>query len=476
VKKSVIMLVLAGIAAVAAGTYLVRGRPEKAAAAPAFALAEVARRDIDVVAEASGVVEPIRVVEVKSKASGEALEVAVETGDRVEAGTLLARIDPRDVQSAYDQAVADEEAARVHVRLAQTEQARIRKIRESGLASPQDLEAAEQTTADARAALVRADTNLRLARERLADVTIKAPAAGTMLSRSVEPGQIIASATQNVSGGTTLFTMADLTTMQARAKVDEVDIGQVRAGQRVRVSVDAYPGRSFEGEVAKIEPLAVIEQNVTLFPVLVRLGNPEDLLRPGMNADVSIEIATREDVVAVPNAAAVSVRDARTAAATLGIEELDLRAANADTARSDRRDGHADGKGTGTGDCAAVVQKLRSGGRESLSDAERATLQACRDEVEARQDAAPVASSAARPAVVFVESATGPRPRLVRLGLSDWDYSEVIDGLAPGDRVVMISVAQMQKQQQEATERIRQRMAGPMGTATSSPARPRGGN
>src|SRR5262245_373849 len=132
--------------------------------------------------------------------------------------------------------------------------------------------------------------------------------------------------------------MADLTTMQVRAKVDEVDIGQVRPGQRVRVSVDAYPGRSFEGGVAKIEPLAVVEQNVTLFPVLVRLANPEDLLRPGMNADVSIEIAAREDVVAVPNAAAVSPRDARTAAATLGIEELDLRAANADTASSDRRD------------------------------------------------------------------------------------------------------------------------------------------
>ena len=471
-KKSAVVVVIAGVAAaVVAGTYVLRQRQERAPAAPAFAVAEVARRDIDVVAEASGVVEPIRVVEVKSKASGEALEVTVETGDRVEAGALLATIDPRDVQSAYDQAVADEEAAKVHVQLAQTEQARVKKIRESGLASPQDLETAEQTTADARASLVRADTNLRLARERLADVTIKAPADGTMLSRSVEPGQIIASATQNVSGGTTLFTMADLTTMQVRAKVDEVDIGQVRAGQRVRVSVDAYPGRTFEGEVSKIEPLAVIEQNVTLFPVLVRLGNPEDLLRPGMNADVSIEIATRKDVVAVPNAAAVSPRDARAAAGTLGIEAVDLRAANADSAGSDRSGVEAEA-GAGAGECAAAAQTLR-GGRESLSDADRATLQSCRDKLEAKASAA---ASAVRPAVVFVESAAGPRPRLVRLGLSDWDYSEVIDGLEPGDQVVLISVAQMQKQQQEATERIRQRMAGPMGTATSAPARPRGGN
>jgi len=429
VKKSALMFLLAGSAAVlVAGAVVVTKRPEKSTTpASSLAFADVVRRDIDVAAEAAGVVEPVRVVEVKSKASGEVLEVAVDTGDHVAEGALLSRIDPRDVQSAYDQAAADDTAARVHVSIADSEEKRMQKIRDQGLASPQDLEAAQQSAADARATLVRSDTNLRLAKERLDDVVIRAPTAGTILTRTVEMGQIIASATQNVSGGTTLFTMADLSNMQVRAKVDEVDIGQVQPGQKVRVSVDAYPGRSFEGQVAKIEPLAVVEQNVTLFAVLVRLGNPEGLLQPGMNADVSIEVASREGVVAVPNSAAVSVRDARAAAATLGIEAPHLR--------------------------DAAAQARAANGTDT--------------------QAAPASGS--RPAVVFVAAPEGPQARVVTVGLNDWDYTEVVSGLEPGDRVVLISLAQMQKQQQEATERMRQRMAGPMG-ATTTPAPKRGGN
>jgi HlyD family secretion protein len=429
-KKSAIFLLVAGAAAaLAAGAIVLNKRPERGAVAPALAVSEVVKRDIDVVAEAAGALEPIRVVEVKSKASGEVLEVSVETGDHVEEGALLSRIDPRDVQSAYDQAAADDTAARVHVTIADSEEKRMQKIRDQGLASPQDLEAAQQGAADARATLVRADTNLRLAKERLDDVIIRAPTAGTILTRTVESGQIIASATQNVSGGTTLFTMADLTNMQVRAKVDEVDIGQVRPDQKVRVSVDAYPGHSFEGQVTKIEPLAVVEQNGTLFAVLVRLANPEGLLQPGMNADVSIEIASRPDVVSVPNSAAVSVRDARTVAETLGVDAGQLRAAIAPQA-----------SGAGTSATAAVAGAQAGG---------------------------------TRPAVVFVDTPTGPQPRVVSLGLSDWDYAEVVSGLEPGDRVVLVSLAQMQKQQQEAAERMRQRMSGPMGTST---APKRGGN
>jgi HlyD family secretion protein len=458
----VLVTIVAGAAVLAGGAFFIAQRRERAPAAPPPATAEVERRDIDVAAEAAGVVEPVRTVEVKSKASGEVLEVGVDTGDRVEEGKLLARIDPRDVQSAYDQAAADDEAARVHVRIAEAEEKRMEKIRAEGLASPQDLEAAQQASADARATLVRADTTLRLARDRLADVTIRAPTTGTILTRTVEPGQIIASATQNVSGGSTLFTMADLTTVQVRAKVDEVDIGQVRHAQRVSVSVDAYPGRTFDGEVEKIEPQAVVEQNVTLFPVLVQLGNPEGLLQPGMNADVSIRIASRENVVAVPNAAAVAPRDARAAAAALGIDDLNLREAagrareNARRAKGQAPDGATAGTAAGGAPSTA----------ESGAGAEPATPVQGTDGNEA--------ASVARPGVLFVATPDGPQARVVRLGLSDWDYTEVLAGIEPGERVVLVSLAQMQKAQQEATERIRQRMSGPMGT-TSAPRRPQSG-
>src|SRR5690606_11892304 len=122
-------------------------------------------------------------------------------------------------------------------------------------------------------------------------------------------------------GGTPLMLMADLAQMQVRTLVDETDIGRIRPGQGARVLVEAYPGRVFAGEVLKIEPQAVVDQNVTMFPVLVLLDNRDRLLNPGMNAEVQVEIARREDVVTVPNAAIVGPRDLVAAGAVLGLSE-----------------------------------------------------------------------------------------------------------------------------------------------------------
>src|SRR5690606_33827778 len=174
---------------------------------------------------------------------------------------------------------------------------------------------------------IKAETNLELARERLGDVIIRAPIDGTIIQKDVEVGQIIASASQSISGGTTLFLMADLSEMQVRTLVDETDIGRIAAGLPAQVTVEAFPGRIFAGEVLKIEPQAVVEQNVTMFPVLVRLDNREGLLKPGMNAEVRIEIARRDDAVTVPNAAVVAMRDAMAAGAVLGLSEDAMRSA-----------------------------------------------------------------------------------------------------------------------------------------------------
>ena len=325
-KTTVVTLVV--LAAVAAGGWWLWQRDGEAESAEAtLATATSERRDIEVVAEAAGLVEPVQVVEVKSNASGELLGVYAETGDRVEKGTLLAEIDPRDVQSAVDQAQADEESAKVRQSIAEAEQRRSERLFDEGVLSAQEVDATKEAAASARATLVRAETVLRLAREKRQDVTIRAPTDGTILERNAEPGQIIASATSNVSGGTTLFRMADLSTMEIRAKVDEVDIGTVHPDQPAQVTVEAYPNRTFVGQVAKIEPQAVVEQNVTMFPVLVRLDNPEGLLKVGMNAEVTFEVARRTDVVAVPNAAVVGLKDARTAAAVLGVDQDTLQRA-----------------------------------------------------------------------------------------------------------------------------------------------------
>jgi HlyD family secretion protein len=429
-KKVVLIigvLVLAG-----AGVFFVRGGTKKQAPERELPVAVAERRSLEMVAEAAGLLEPIRVVEVKSKASGEVHNVPAETGGLMEQGALLAEIDPRDVQNALTQASADLESARVRLSTVQAQRGRMEALKASGVVTQQEYEAAIDAAATARAALVRAETNLELARERRRDVTIRAPINGTILERHIEPGLIIASATSNVSGGTTLFKMADLSEMQVRAKIDETDIGKIQPGQSARITLEAYPGRTFIGEVVKLEPQGVVEQNVTLFPVLIRMKNPEGLLKPGMNAEVAIEISSRRDVVTVPNTAVVGLREAPAAATLVGLDEA--------TVRSELRPGGANapaGMDAGVdGGVPSSPGRTRGPGEQRTWDSNR------------------------RPGVLFVQGPGGPQARRVTLGLSDWEYTEVTSGLEPGEQVLLVSVAQLQQQQQQSLDRMRQRSGG----------------
>jgi HlyD family secretion protein len=333
------------------------------------------------------------VVEVKSKASGEILRLLVSTGDHVAQGTVLAEIDPRDVQNSLDQAEADLQVAEVQARTTGAQRERVEELRRVNAMTQQEYESAIQSEASAQAALVRARTNLQLARVRRRDVQITAPIAGTVIERTVEAGQIISSATSNVSGGTTLVKMADLSLMQVRALVDETDIGRVASGQSAAVSVDAFPGRTFAGRVLKVEPQAVVEQNVTMFPVLIQLDNGEGLLKPGMNAEVAVEIAKRGQALTVPTGAVVAVADAPSAASLARVPQGALNAAN-----------------------AAAPETLPAG---------------------------------AQHAVLFVQGAAGVEPRRVVVGVSDWEHTEVLSGLKAGEKVMLLSVLRMRAEQDD---------------------------
>jgi HlyD family secretion protein len=416
-------VVLAGLVLALAGCGE-RGESREAMSAPQN-VARVERQDLEIRAEASGEIEPIRMVEVKSKVSGELTRIGVETGDEVRQGELLATVDPRDVRNALAQMEADMELARARVVTAQAQRRRAEELAKAGVLSTQDLENARLEETNASAQLVKARTNLQLAQEKMGDVTIRAPISGTVIEKGVEQGQIIASASANVSGGTTLVKMADLATVQARALVDEVDIGRIKPGQETTVEVEAYPGRTFRGSVTKIEPQAVVEQNVTMFPVLINLPNPERLLKPGMNAEVSIRVADRAGVVAVPNAAVVTMRDAPSAGAVLGLDEGEVRAG---------------------------LAKLRQ---------EREARRGARPDRAAGGDR-PAGSGDVRPGVVFVKGPKGPEPKTVLLGLSDWDNTEVVRGLDPGTEVYLISVARLQQQQEQFSNRMRERAGGGM--------------
>ncbi len=430
------LLLAAGVVLALAGCNG-RGESNETPAAPPNTAA-VERRDLEIRAEASGQIEPVRIVEVKSKVSGELLQLTVETGDEVKQGDLLASVDPRDVRNTYSQAAADMALAQARLETIRTQRKRAESLAKQGLLSTQDMENSRLEETNARAQLLKAQTNLELAKEKTGDVTIRAPISGTVIEKTVEQGQIIASASANVSGGTTLVKMADLATVRARALVDEVDIGRLQPGQEATVEVEAYPGRTFRGTVIKVEPQAVVEQNVTMFPVLVELSNPQRLLKPGMNAEVSIEVANRKGVLAVPNGAVVSIRDAASAGAALGMDEELVRDKMA-ALRAQRRGSR---EGGGSGGSGERSEGQRSGGSGS--------------------GAMTAGGGAAAPGVVFVKGPDGPEPKMVVFGLSDLDYTEVVRGIEPGTQVYLISVARLQQQQEQFTSRMRERAGGGM--------------
>ena len=231
------------------------------------------------------------------------LAVHADTGDIVEAGSLLVEIDKRTPRNSLSQTEAAFTAAQARRQIAQTQMERAAALFKTQTLTQSDYEDTQLEFANAESQVVSTRVAVENARITLEDTDVRAPITGTIIEKTVEPGTVIASTTQNVSGGTTLMKMADLTTVQVRTRVDETDIGKIQPGMRTRVTVAAYPNQPFEGEVLKIEPQALVEQNVTQFSVLIKIANRGGLLKPGMNAEVQIQIASRDGVAAVPTAA-----------------------------------------------------------------------------------------------------------------------------------------------------------------------------
>ncbi len=505
-------------------------------------------RDLRVTAEATGELEPVLRVEVKSKASGEILDLFVDSGDEVEPGTILARVDPRDVQNSHDQAVADLDVAEARIGIARAQLTRSEELLESEVITAQEYEQTQLEYANAQAALVRAQTNLELATLRLNDVTIRAPMAGVILEKLVEYGQVIQSATQNVSGGNALFTMANLDNMRVRTLVDETDVGQLMAGLVATVQVEAFPDRTFQGEIEKIEPQAVVEQNVTMFPVIVLLNNEAGLLKPGMNAEVEVLVNERRGALTVPNNAVVQPQELAPAAEVLGLDPQTVSidrsawgdlmaqaaarsgAASGGTMAAEPGGGARGGTGMAGSDMARIRAEMESG--EISADSARALFAAMRERraggqeqggdagrqggvrTEGQRSAgadpgapesadgqqAPNGEDAAaggrpgggrafpggqgggragggrgfgglmaamggssgdpafRPAVAFVVDAAGNvEPRPVVMGVSDWDYAEILAGLEEGEQLALIGAAQLQARQQDRINQMRGR-------------------
>ena len=467
------------------GALALAGCGKKTSKTAEIQFATVEKKTIQVTVEATGTVEPIDLIEVKSKASGQIVKMNVAVGSVVRAGDLLAQIDPRDVDNQYQQAAATMQAARSSATIAASQKKRADALFAEGVITAPEHETAVLSNANAQASLVRARTDLDIARQRREDATVSAPANGTVLSQAVAVGQVIASATSSVSGGTTLLTMADLSRIRMRALVSESDIGNVRPGMPTTVTVDAFPNRTFEGTVEKIEPQAVVQQSVTMFPVLISLDNENGVLLPGMNGEVSVQVDRHDNTLAIPLDAVRSVREVATVATALGLDpkktsaEVQKQVAALQAARRDSTQARGGGRGYRSGDSAQVAtfRARMQGMSEAQRDSARAAFRARgggRGAGGSGSGGSGSGSFAAaggtgagsgggmrgnRAQVAFVKTATGLEPRVVRLGLANYDDAEVLNGLKEGDQVALVAVAELQAQRTQQQQNIRNRMS-----------------
>jgi len=462
------------------------GACQKAQPAPLYEKVPVARRDIVVTASASGTIQPILTLSVKSKASGEIIEMPVQTGDDVKKGQLLVKIDPRIPRNDLTQAEASLAVAKAQLDNATAQLKRSESLYQSQSIAQTDYDAAKLSYATAQSAVVNAEANLQTAKDAMEDTQVRAPGAGTVLELDAVLGTVISSPTRDVGGGTVILKMANLDTVQVEALVDETDVGKVQPGIPVTVTVDAYPNRPFDGTVLKIEPQAQVNQNVTMFPVLVNILNPNHLLKPGMNTEVEIHIGQRQDVLAVPNAALRTQRDVASAAQVLGIDVKTVqqqlahvegqRPAGGDTADGSKLHAAETVKGAATfttpsgrtialppGVTAAQVQaafaKRKSGA--VLTPVEQALMTELRSQFQngqGRNGAGGAGGSGGSGGggsyIVFTLRGGKITAAAIRTGLTDQDYVEVTRGLAEGDTVLVLPSASLVQAQQQFRQRF----------------------
>ena len=309
--KKLILIVLVLVAVgVGAGVYTMRNNR----AEPAVTTQQLSRGDIVDTVGATGTLEAVETVDVGTQVSGVVRELYADFNSIVRKGQMIAKLDPSLIETQIEQqtanvvrAEADLERLKVGAADARQKLSRARELAERSLIPKTELETAEVNvkSADAQirsseAALTQARAQLNNQRVNLGYTNIVAPIDGIVISRNVDQGQTVA-ASMNAP---TLFVLAaDLTKMQVVANIDEADVGRMRPGQHVTFRVDAFPNDTFTGTVQQVRLQPAVVQNVVTYSTVIAVPNTELKLKPGMTANVNIEIARRSNALRIPNAA-----------------------------------------------------------------------------------------------------------------------------------------------------------------------------
>ena len=323
-KRALIGLLIVGAIGAGAGAYYIRrGGPEVQ-----VNTAPITRGDIIDSVGATGTLQAVTTVQVGSQVSGNISWLGADFNSIVKKGQVIARLDPSLFEAQLQQAKAtlgqsqaslakaqsDLDRAKVMLVDAQQKGTRANELAERKLLPQSDLDAAkiavdsaqatlasqQATLAQARAAVKQSEASVNQNQVNVDHTIIGAPIDGIVTQRSVDVGQTVAASMQ----APTLFIIAaDLTKMQVNANIDEADVGRIRPGQHVTFRVDAYPTEDFHGTVAQIRLQPVVVQNVTTYGTVIDVPNAQLKLKPGMTANVKVEINKKTDVLRVPNAA-----------------------------------------------------------------------------------------------------------------------------------------------------------------------------
>jgi len=274
--------------------------PNKAPAEGRFATAPLEHSAITQSVAANGTLNPVVLVSVGSQVSGIVQKLHADFNDQVKAGQILLELDPTLNNAQLQQSEANLASAQASMELAQANEARARGLFAQEYVTRQDLDIAVQALKAAKAQFSVAQAQVVRDRRNLDNTVIRSPVSGVVVSRLVDVGQTVAASLQSP----TLFQIArDLSHMQIDTSYAEADVGNIRVGQHATFRVDAFPNRTFLGEVRQVRLNPTTQQNVVTYDVVVSVDNLDQALMPGMTAYVNIVVAQRKDVLIVPNAA-----------------------------------------------------------------------------------------------------------------------------------------------------------------------------
>lgn len=265
-----------------------------------YSEAEAAKQDIVNSVTATGTIEPVTSVDVGTQVSGVISKLYVDYNSVVKAGEVIAELDRTNLMSELSSAQASLKSAQSELDYQKTNYERYKALYDKGLISANDFEQARLSYVQAQQKTQQQKESVKKAQTNLGYATITSPIDGVVLSKEVEEGQTVASSFSTP----TLFKIArDLTDMRVIADVDEADIGDVKEGQRVTFTVDAFPDDTFEGQVTQVRQEATTESNVVTYEVVISAPNDDLKLKPGLTANVVILTMEAKDVLAVPSKA-----------------------------------------------------------------------------------------------------------------------------------------------------------------------------